>query len=84
MSRPQKRHYLALGPAIPIVPIGDFSKRGLSQQQWEQAWSVCGPTVERNMARGQLPLWQIIAAAYLDGLQIGHALAEEAAKERQP
>jgi hypothetical protein len=62
-------NFVQLGPAIPVVPIGDFTRMGLSEQQWADAWRLCGPAAEKNLKN--LELWQVIAAAYLEGLQHG-------------
>jgi hypothetical protein len=84
MKRP-KPHFMHFGPAIPIVPVGDFSVMPFSDEQWEMLWSVCGPSVELNMRgrrgrRGRkLELWQVIAAAYLEGLAHGAGIGVEAA-----
>ena len=64
-----KLNFVHLGPPIPVVPIGDFSRMGLSDEQWAGAWRLCGPAAEKNMKN--LELWQVIAAAYLEGLQHG-------------
>lgn len=79
MANFKKPHFVAFGPPIPVVPIGDFSKMSLTDKQWADAWSICGPSAEQNMRRGRrggpLELWQVIASAYLEGLQHGAALA---------
>ena len=70
--------FVHLGPAIPLVPVSDFSKTRLTDEQWRNAWKICGPSVERNFDRrkGQhLELWQVITAAYLEGLHHGSAAA---------
>jgi hypothetical protein len=81
MSNYKKPHFVVFGPPVPIVPISNFSSMALSEQQWADAWSICGPSAERNMQRrfrsGPLELWQVIASAYLEGLQHGHQLAME-------
>lgn len=83
MARAKTHHFIALGPAIPLVPVTHFDRMRLTPQQWMDVWSICGPSVERNMAlpiRQRLELWQIIAAAYLEGLHHGAgARAEEPA-----
>jgi hypothetical protein len=78
MKRP---HFVRFGPAIPVIPVGDFSKTALSDEQWAQLWSIVGPSVEKNMAQGfrhrQLELWQVIAAAYMEGLVHGYGIGQE-------
>lgn len=77
MGKAKSRHVISFGPPIPLVPIRDFSRQRLTREQWEDLWSICGPSVERNMAGRagrRLELWQIIAAAYLEGLHHGSAL----------
>lgn len=81
MTNRKRHHFMTFGPPIPIVPVGDFSRMKLSEEQWADAWHICGPSAEQNMRRGYgrrgLELWQVIASAYLEGLQHGAALARE-------
>lgn len=81
----KRSHFARFGPAIPIVPVGDFSRAELTREQWEFLWSIVGPSVEKNMAQGwrnrQLELWQVIAAAYMEGLVHGHGIAQDKAKQ---
>ncbi len=77
-----KKHFVVLGPAIPVVPITDFSCLRLTEEQWAQVWEIVGPSAEKNLSggrRGPLQLWQVICAAYLEGLQHGATLAREEA-----
>lgn len=71
-------HFMHFGPPMPVVPVGDFSPMRLTAAEWAQAWSVCGPSVEKNMRQGG-ELWQIITAAWLEGLALGAGLAERRA-----
>lgn len=71
----KKPYFVQFGPAIPIVPITDFTKIGLTKEQMNDLWTLCGPTVERNMQR-RLELWQVIAMAYLEGLNHGYGVAQ--------
>lgn len=79
--RTKQPHYMRFGPPMPVVPVGDFSKMGLTEEQWADAWSLCGPSAQMNMKGGfnrpPLQIWQVIAAAYLEGLQHGAALERE-------
>lgn len=75
-----KPHYVTFGPPIPVVPVGDFSRTGLTQEQWAGAWRICGPSAELNMRR--LELWQVIASAYLEGL--GHGAGIERERHERP
>lgn len=69
---------LSIGPTFPVVRSGDFSKLRLTPDQWSDAWRLCGPSAERNMNGPRpAPLWIVIAAAYLEGLNHGAALARE-------
>ena len=74
-----RHHFARFGPAIHIVGVKDFSRMSLTNDQWADAWKLCGPSAEKNMTRttkrGPLELWQGIAAAYLEGLHHGHELA---------
>lgn len=72
MSRPTKTHeHCGLGPVIPIVSARDFDRKRLPKSAYEDAWSIVGPTIHRNHDR---PVWQLLAIAYLQGLQHGAAL----------
>lgn len=83
MARTAKLHFMQFGPAMPIVAINNFSRIALTDQQWADAWSLCGPSAAKNMGgRKPLEFWQVIASAYLEGLQHGHALATEKRVER--
>lgn len=79
--RSKQPHFMRFGPPIPIVPITHFSKQRLTRDQWADAWSLCGPSVERNMRGGfnrpPLELWKVIASAYLEGLHHGSQLMQE-------
>ena len=58
-----------IGPTvIADVPASDFDSWPLPL---ERIWQLCGPSAERNLA--SLPLWQVIAMAYVEGLQHGSA-----------
>lgn len=86
MARTKKTHRMGFGPAMPAVPITAFTEKSLSPEEFEAAWWICGPSVERNMTGKpgrRLELWQVIAAAYLEGLQHGADLAAERDKEGQ-
>lgn len=75
-----KQHFLTLGPAIPVVPVGDFSRLRLTRDQWAEVWTIVGPSAERNLARGRhgpMELWQVICAAYLEGLSHGSSIERE-------
>ncbi len=60
-------------PNVPIVPYDNFSK--LPVKQLAEVWPIIGPSVARNIEN--LPLWQVIAAAYCEGLNHGHAIGLE-------
>ena len=77
MANFKKPHFAAFGPPIPVVPIGDFSHSGLTERQWADAWWLCGPSAEQNMRGRRLELWQVIACAYLEGLQHGAGIERE-------
>ena len=76
-----KPHFMSFGPPIPVVPVSDFSRLGLTEEQMAEAWWLCGPSAERNMRRDfrgrALELWQVITCAYLEGLQHGAGLEHE-------
>ena len=80
MARPKKQHMMqvALGPPVPMVPIGDFDKARVSEEHWQGIWRIVGPSVERNMCGMRpLPLWKVIASAYMEGLLHGHGIAKD-------
>lgn len=71
-ERKERLTLIGLGPRIPLVPVSDFTKQHLTREQWDNAWRLCGPSVERNMnGMRPLPLWKVIASAYLEGLHHG-------------
>lgn len=73
---------------MPIVPVGDFSRMRLTPDQWSDAWSIVGPSAEMNMRRDRhgrcLELWQVIASAYLEGLQHGAEIQREKERKYDP
>lgn len=69
-----KQFYFA--PTIPTIPITHFSRLPIDRKQFQEFWRICGPTAERNMMRG-FPIWEVITAAYLEGLQHGSAIQRE-------
>lgn len=81
MKRP---HFIPFGPSVEIVPVTDFSRMSLSAQQWADAWRIVGPSAAKNMTgnmkRGPLELWQVIAAAYLEGLHHGSELTSQSSE----
>lgn len=58
----------AFGPAIPFIPVKDFSR--MPHEVIAGAWSIVGPSAMRNLNAG-VPLWEIIACAYAEGLNHG-------------
>lgn len=79
----KRPHFISFGPAIPQVPVKDFSTIRLTEAMWSSVWEICGPSVERNLAK-DTPLWKVIAAAYLEGLSHGSGLTEEHMKRLDP
>lgn len=58
-----------IGPCvIDAVPIAHFSRVSASLKS---AWKIVGPSAQRNLERS--PVWAVIAAAYLEGLNHGSA-----------
>lgn len=79
-TKTQRQTRMAFGPEMPIVPVGDFSQWKLSKEDWNRAWQLCGPSAEKNMMgrmRRRMELWQVIAAAYLEGLYHGSGIERE-------
>ena len=55
-----------IGPrVVPFVPLAHFSK-GPSTNQLEDIWTLVGPSAQHNLSN--LPLWQVIAMAYFEGM----------------
>jgi hypothetical protein len=77
----KRAHFVHLGPQSPMVPFGDFNKVRLSDEQLREAWTIVGPTVEKN---ANLPLWELLTVVYLDGLQIGYGIAEKRVSPNDP
>jgi hypothetical protein len=65
----------AFGPAIPIIPRRDFDK-GFTLDQLQELWRIVGPSVMLNMGDG-LPMWQVITAAYGEGLMHGYGIRDK-------
>ena len=78
----KRLHYVQFGPAINVVPVTDFSRFGLTKEQFAEAWSIVGPSAEKNMRRDAygrcLEMWQVITVAYLEGLHHGSEMQREA------
>lgn len=80
----QRLHFVQLGPAIPVVPVTDFTRfkdMGITQQMFEEAWKIVGPSVERNI-RIPLEPWELYTACYLEGLAHGSQMATEMAEAK--
>ena len=73
----RKMQIATFGPAVPLVPVGDFSR--LPAEVIEPAWYLVGPSVLRNLnsARNVPPLWMIFAACYAEGVNHGAGLMRE-------
>ena len=69
--------HVGFGPPIPNIPYGDFTPLPFNELQLAQAWRVIGPSVDVNIRRNT-PLWQVIVAAYLEGLGHGASIATPA------
>lgn len=75
-----KDQFARIGPGpVPLVPISDFHR--LKQADLEAAWKIVGPSAQKNLETG--PLWSVIAAAYLEGLEHGHGLEEEIQRRKE-
>ncbi len=75
MPKTKRTHFVSLGPAIDLVPITDFDKISFTPEQWSFLWRICGPSVQLNMRK--LELWQVIAAAWMEGALMGYELAQK-------
>lgn len=61
-----------IGPStLPVVPMKDFS-RITAEKPLLDAWILVGPSVSHNIEK--LPIWKVIAMAYLEGLEHGSSL----------
>lgn len=65
-----------IGPAVIAGIVPAASLRRLPRTALHDAWSLVGPTAERNL--DALPLWMVIAAAYLEGIGHGAGAATDA------
>ena len=74
----RKRNCIEVLPSVPLVPVTQFSKLRLTNDQMRDAWSICGPSVAANINKS--PLWIAITMAYLEGLCHGAGLMQEAIK----
>lgn len=77
VGRPKTLHFIHVGPAIPVVPVKDFSRFadvGITQEMFKQAWTIVGPSVERNMQM-KCEAWELYTACYLEGLAHGSQMA---------
>lgn len=83
-AQPKKRSTMAVGLSpkpVPVVPITSFTKRHVSSQVLEDAWLLCGPSVEKHIHR--LPMWKVIALAYMEGALHGAQATELMQKEQE-
>lgn len=78
-----KGRLVSLGPcAVPVVCVKQFSKLQMSRATLKEVWQLIGPSVEMNITR--LPMWEVIAAAYLEGMNHGAGIVQEKVdKEKQ-
>lgn len=72
-----KKHFISMGPAIPIVPMSHFSKTKLTREQLEGIWQIVGPSVERNLVKVGYHLWILFCFCYLEGLEHGYQLSKD-------
>ena len=74
----KRAHFASLGaPEIPLVPCRDFDR--LPYDMLKQAWWLIGPSADRNLSR--CAIWEVIAAAYLEGLDHGSCMAMNESRE---
>lgn len=78
----KRPHFVPFGPPVPVVPLRDFSELHMTDEMMAGLWSVVGPSVELNMRR--LPLWQVILAAYAEGLAHGSDVERHRAELAEP
>jgi hypothetical protein len=71
----ESTQFAQIGPSIPVVPIGDFTKRPLTTAELETLWRITGPSAALNLRSN--PLWRVIAMAYFEGLMHGAQLEAE-------
>lgn len=68
-----KTYAVALGPHVEMPPASHFTRLN-GKVDLHDVWKIVGPSVARNVH--SLPLWKVIAMAYLEGLQHGAAMSE--------
>ena len=64
-----KARLLTIGPIAVEPGRHAFSQLPFNNEQFKNAWKICGPSAERNLMHS--PLWAVITAAYCEGLAHG-------------
>lgn len=80
MNRP-RAHYVTLGSPVPVVPASHFSSLPLTAEMEAALWQIVGPSAARNLQNFQL--WQVIVAAYAEGLDHGASLERRRIEEEK-
>lgn len=73
---------VSIGPsAVPVVPMKHFTRNAVTKSDLASVWKIVGPSAQLNLER--LPLWQVIAMAYVEGLNHGSGLQAEISRRDQ-
>ena len=73
MAAHMKQALVGMGPVVDVAPIRDFTR--CRNAAIEAAWQLVGPSARLNLDRQ--PIWRVIAAAYLEGVNHGVGIATE-------
>ena len=74
-----KESFARLGPiAVPLVAVRDFH-RFPRDINFEEVWHIVGPSAAKNLVK--CPLWIVICAAYLEGIQHAQGAIEVRGEE---
>ncbi len=62
------------GPCtVDVIPNSQFSK--FHRHFLIDAWKMIGPSAEKNI--NKVPVWEVVASAYLEGLDHGYHAGKE-------
>lgn len=70
-------HSITIGPPIPIVPVTHFKRGEYSQEFYDMAWYIVGPTIHANMARGQTQQHMLYCIAFIEGMRLAASILND-------
>jgi hypothetical protein len=85
MGRPPKSatHRIQFGPAIPLVPIGDFVNLGYGDEFYDMAWYIVGPTIERNFEKLHTKPHILYCIAFIEGMRMAISQLTDAGENNE-